>query len=36
VIHAIVGATGNTGRRVVGAFERRGLDVRAIVRSDRT
>ena len=34
MIHAIVGATGNTGRRVVGAFARRGLDVRAIVRSE--
>jgi len=33
VTHAIVGATGNTGRRVVGAFAQRGLDVRAVVRS---
>jgi NAD(P)H dehydrogenase (quinone) len=34
VTHAIVGATGNTGRRVVGAFARHGLSVRAIVRSE--
>jgi NAD(P)H dehydrogenase (quinone) len=34
VTHAIVGATGNTGRRVVGAFRRRGLAVRAVVRSE--
>jgi NAD(P)H dehydrogenase (quinone) len=33
VTHAIVGATGNTGRRVVGAFARRGLEMRAVVRS---
>jgi NAD(P)H dehydrogenase (quinone) len=34
VTQTIVGATGNTGRRVVGAFARRGLDVRAVVRSE--
>jgi NAD(P)H dehydrogenase (quinone) len=30
--HAIVGATGNTGIRVVDAFRQRGLTVRAVVR----
>jgi uncharacterized protein YbjT (DUF2867 family) len=34
VTHAIVGATGNTGRRVVGAFAQRGLQMRAVVRSE--
>jgi NAD(P)H dehydrogenase (quinone) len=34
VTHAIVGATGNTGRRVVGAFARRRLVTRAVVRSE--
>jgi NAD(P)H dehydrogenase (quinone) len=34
VTHAIVGATGNTGRRVVRAFARRRLAMRAVVRSE--
>jgi NAD(P)H dehydrogenase (quinone) len=33
VTHAIVGGTGNTGRRVVASFAERGLATRAVVRS---